>query len=136
MKRPLVVAAWLCVFIGVLAFGYWRYTQPPMPRAQVALLFDRSESMSQDCDALIALGRRALTLPYVRDGSVLALFTTGDQNTSFEPVLLATYTLPVTRLTTERNTRLIERQKAFLADLGRHCAALPRTKISPIVQAV
>ncbi len=134
MKKT--VALWIIASAAVLAFGLWRYRKPPLLRAEVVLVYDRSDSMPQDCDSVVALGQRALSLPSVRENSTLTFFATGDQSTHFEPVLVASYSLPVTRLVTEGNKRLADRQQAFLEDLRKRCAALPPTAVSPIVQAI
>ena len=134
--RKETIALWLLSAIAVLGFCAWRYRQPPALRAQVALLYDRSESMAEGCDAVVSMAEHALTLPHVREGSILSFFATGDKKTGLEPLLVATYDLPVSRRATESDKRMIERQRAFVEDLRKRCTDLPSTNTSPIVQSL
>ena len=120
VMKTLVV--WIIGATAVLAFGFWRYNLPPLPLAHIALLYDRSESMPQGCDALIALGQRALTLPHVREGSTLALFTTGDKARDSETEAVDHLCASVVRLATES----LPSHRAPASFFWRYRAAMPR----------
>ncbi len=130
------ILLWILGGASVLGFIGWRLSVPHPAPARVAVLWDSSRSLPQDCGALVSLGQRALSLPDVRPGSTLALFVSGDSSTGYEPSLVASYELPVGRRATESKRRLIERQKKFLAGLERRCADFPQTQVSPIFRSL
>lgn len=126
------ILLWIAgVTLGVLLLA-WRSSVSPSLTAHIVLLDDRSRSMPDTCDALAALGQRALALPDVRSRSTFALFATTDADPSF----VASFKLPTGRLSTESHHRQAAREKVFLADLDQHCRKLPRTHTSPIFRSI
>src|SRR4051812_28349650 len=83
---------WIFItLIPCAAFFGWRREVAPVGPTRVTILYDRSLSSTGGCAALVGLGGRVLAT----GAHELALFSTGDLKSAFEPVRLGVIAIPV-----------------------------------------
>lgn len=128
----------LIVFCAVTTFGYWRYkaSHDARPIAQIAIMRDASDSIPSDCDQVVGLTERALSMPDVGPGTSITLMRSGDDTTANEPQLLGKFQVPEIRRVIE-GQRLAARQRAeLITNLKTRCEEIKHTQASPIFQSV
>jgi hypothetical protein len=131
------IAAYVLIAVGTIGFGFWRWEVVGRARpAHCALVWDRSESMAIGSESVAASARHALQSPYLGKGSRLTVIATGDASSASEPIVVASYDVPVNRRVLEGRGAALDRREELLDDLKKKCEAVPRTKSSPIYLAV
>jgi hypothetical protein len=111
-----------------------------MPRAKVhtAIVYDRSKSPRDGCEAVKILLWKALSFSQQRRTPLsITLFATGDRESSYEPVPIKLPVVPKpTGRVLEGKGRFVEVQRQFVEDSYGACEQLSRTEISPIFLSV
>lgn len=131
-SQTVVLWAAICAGAGLVL---WRYTTVPAePAARVGVLYDRSLSQRDGCEAVEALARQSLRSS--RTGSVVSLFATGDKGSAYEPALIVSLTPPFSTQVMEGQQRQADMQQKFVNALRDSCGKLAPTDISPVFLGV
>lgn len=136
MKPKLVAVTVIC--FGLLGFLGWRVqvARRPPRVAHVAIVLDRSASLTAGCAAVASLARGVFALPGVGPSSTLSLMTTGEVSTAYEARLLAVYPLPFSRRIIEGRQTEARRQSDLVHVVEGRCQETRTTSTSPILRAV
>jgi hypothetical protein len=120
------------------AFGFWRHrvSTDMQPVAQIAIMRDTSSSEPSDCEQILSITKRVLSLPETVPGSTINLFATGNRTTANEPKLIGTFQVPVIRRVIEGQRHFARQREELLLNVKNRCAAADVTDVSPIFQAI
>jgi hypothetical protein len=124
-------------FLVLSLIGYWRYdvSKRPHPIAQIAIIRDQSDSITDDCSRVVGLSERSLERPDIDDGSTLSLFILGNDTTANEPRLLGKFNAPVIRRVIEGQRAAARQKEELLNSIKSRCSQVEQIKSSPIFQA-
>lgn len=109
--------------------------EPPKP-AQFALLIDYSDSRTINCGAIDATMQEIMSSPNLMTNSNLYFFSTGDDKSSDEPVLLGKYKIPVNVKVLEGQSKAERERQEFIGKIKTRCQQEPIKKRSPILLGI
>jgi hypothetical protein len=130
--------SWLslsAVALGAAGFGTYAWLQSPRHSDRVVLVYDRSASKRDVCDAVVGVAARKLASHRWGRGDTFIVLATGDASTLGEPV-------EAFRFDDFKRQRIVEgrsqgetAQRDLLERVRLACEALPPTEMSPIYLA-
>ncbi len=131
------IAACVLIAVGTIGFGFWRWRGGGRAHTPHCVdVWDRSESTAIGPESVAASAKHALESPDLGKGSKVTVIATGDASSASEPVLVASFEVPVNGRVLEGRSAALDRREELLGDLKKKCETLPRTRSSPIYLAV
>jgi hypothetical protein len=112
----------------------WTLANRERPKsAQFALLIDYSDSRTINCGAIDGIMQEIMSSPNLITNSNLYFFSTGDDKSSDEPVLLGKYKIPVNIKVLEGQSKAERGIQEFISKIKTRCEQEPIKKRSPIL---
>lgn len=120
----------LVVLVGVML-----WPRKSIPPATHSFIDDSSLSTVDGCACLKEHGRSKI-YGAIRHGEVMALYAIGDATTAYQPRLVWSKPIPFDQTVTGDKAKWHADVEAMLGELESACRTIPRTKESPLVEAV
>lgn len=115
----------------------WALANRERPKsAQFALLIDYSNSRTINCGAVETTMQEIMSSPNLMTNSNLYLFSTGDDKSSDEPILLEKYQIPVNIKVLEGQSKAGREKQEFIGKIKTRCEQESTKKRSPILLGI
>ena len=132
---PLTGISLLVLIITFALIWVFAYRERPIA-AHYGLLIDYSDSRTINCNALETTLNEILTSENLMSDSNLYFYSTGDDSSSDEPVLLGKYPIPVNIKVLEGKSEAENKVQNFISNVKTRCEKEPLKKRSPIVLGI
>lgn len=136
-KKTLTLAGITLSALLLITALVWAFAFRERPKsAQFALLIDYSDSRTINCGAIDATLQEIMSSPNLMTNSYLYFFSTGDDKSSDEPVLLGKYQIPVNIKVLEGKSKNEGEIQEFIGKIKTRCEQEPIKKRSPILLGI
>ena len=121
----------------IIATLIWALAYRERPKsAQFALLIDYSDSRTIGCGTIDSTMQEILSSPNLMNNSNLYFFSTGDDRSADEPILLGKYKIPVNVKVLEGKPKAESEIQEFISKVKTRCEQEPVKKRSPILLGI
>ncbi len=135
-KILLLTGISLSVILTVAAMVWMLVNREPPKPAHFALLIDYSDSRTINCGAIDATMQEIMSSPNLMTNSNLYFFSTGDDKSSDEPILLGKYKIPVNVKVLEGQSKAERERQEFIKKIKTRCEQEPIKERSPILLGI
>jgi hypothetical protein len=136
-KKLLTIIGISLLTVTLVTTWVWAFANRERPKtAQFGLLIDYSDSRIINCRALDSMLQEVMSSPNLMPNSNLYVFSTGDDKTSDEPVLLGKYLIPVNVRALEGQSKAERERQDFISRVKTRCEKEPVKKRSPILLGI
>lgn len=136
-KKTLTMMVVTLAVISGIGFAVWGLLNREIINpVQAGVLFDYSDSRNINCQSLDSLTSQIFALPNIKKSSTVYFYSTGDEQTADEPILLDTYRIPTFNKVVEGRDKYEKERITMVENIKQRCSQERVKKRSPILLAI